>query len=100
MSRLIVRHIVRAACVLVSLAIAHAGTVAVAAGLRTVDINDQCDPATFNAAVGPGTCVSPHAGVQFDNFLRELTQTQKVRTWNFAPRQVSLSNGQAFLALI
>jgi hypothetical protein len=41
MSRLSVRHIVRVACFLVSLAIAHAGTVAVAAGLRTVDINDQ-----------------------------------------------------------
>jgi hypothetical protein len=36
--------------------------------------------------------------VQFDDFVRELTQTQKVGAWNFAPPQVSLSNGQPFLA--
>src|SRR5215831_15650674 len=98
MSRLIVRHIVRAACIVVSLAVAHAGTVAMAAGLRTVDINDQCDPASFNAAGGAGTCVTTHAGVPFDNFIRELTQTQKVGAWNFSPRQVGLLNGQAFPA--
>jgi hypothetical protein len=69
-----------------------------AAGLRTIDINDQCDPASFNAAVGPGTCVTTHAGVQFDNFISELTQTQKVGAWNFSPRQVGLLTDQAFLA--
>jgi hypothetical protein len=94
----IVRNIVTAGCFSVGLAVALAGTVAMAAGLRTVDINDQCDPASFNAAVGPGTCVTTHAGVQFDNFIRELTQTQKVGAWNFAPSQVGLLNGQAFLA--
>jgi len=93
-----VRNIVTAGCISVGLAVALAGTVAMAAGLRTVDINDQCDPASFNAAFGPGTCVTTHAGVQLDNFIRELTQTQKVGAWNFAPRQVSLGNGQAFLA--
>jgi hypothetical protein len=75
MSRPIVRSIVRAGCLLVGLAGALAGTVAAAADIRVVKINDQCDPESFNAALGPGTCVSPHAGVQFDDFIHVLTQT-------------------------
>src|SRR5882724_3748123 len=98
MSRPIVRRIVRAGGILVSLAVALAGTVAAASDIRVVAINDQCDPASFNAALGPGTCVTPHAGVQFDDFIRELTQTQKVGAWNFAPPQVRLRNDQAFQA--
>ena len=98
MSRPIVRRIVRAGGILVSLAVALAGTVAAASDIRVVAINDQCDPASFNAALGPGTCVTPHAGVQLDDFIRELTQTQKVGAWNFAPRQVRLGDDQAFQA--
>jgi len=92
------RKIVTAGCISVGLALAFAVTVAVASGLRVIDINDQCDPATFNAAVGPGTCVTPHAGVQFDNFIDELTQTQKVGAWNFVPGEVRLRDGEAFQA--
>jgi hypothetical protein len=98
MSRPIVRRLVRAGCLSVGLAVALAGTVAAASDSRVVAINDQCDPASFNAALGPGTCVTPHAGVQFDDFIRELTQTQKVGAWNFAPRQLHVHNDQAFLA--
>ena len=98
MARPMVRSLVRAGGLLVSLAVALAGTVAAASDSRVVHINDQCDPASFNAALGPGTCVTPHAGVQFDDFIRELEQTQKVGAWNFAPRQVGLRDGQAFLA--
>lgn len=92
------RKIVTVGCISVGLAVAFAVTEAVAADLKVININDQCDPATFNAAVGPGTCVTPHAGVKFDDFLRELGQTQKVGAWNFAPRQVRLSDGDAFQA--
>jgi len=98
MSRPVVLNIVKAGCILGGLAVALAGTVAAASIIRMVHINDQCDPASFNAAIRPGTCVTPHAGVQFDDFIRELTQTQKVGAWNFAPRQVSLRTDQAFLA--
>ena len=93
------RKIVTAGCISVGLALAFAVTVAVASELRVIDINDQCDPATFNAAVGPGTCVTSHTGVQFDDFLRELGQTQKDGAWNFAPGEVRLQDGQAFQAV-
>ena len=35
-------------------ALVGAGALVYAASIRTVDLNDQCDPDTFNAAVGPG----------------------------------------------
>jgi plastocyanin len=98
MSRLVIRDIVKAGWVLGGLAVALAGTVAAASSVRMVHMNDQCDPTSFNAALGAGTCVSAHAGVQFDDFIRELTKTQKVGAWNFTPRQVHLRADQAFLA--
>ena len=39
--------------------------------VRTISIRDDCDPATFNAAVGPGTCVG-NGGTTFDEFLAAL----------------------------
>lgn len=92
------RKIVTAGCISVGLATAFAVTDAMAAGLRSIDINDQCDPATFNAVIGPGTCVTSHVGVKFFDFIRELGQTQKVGAWNFAPGEVRLQDGEAFQA--
>ena len=43
----------------------------VAKDVRTITIRDDCDPATFNEAVGPGTCVGD-GGTTFDEFLAEL----------------------------
>jgi hypothetical protein len=45
---------------------------------------DACDPATFNAVVGPGTCVRP-GGVQFDAFIAELKRKGEAGAWHFAP---------------
>lgn len=90
--------LITAGCISVGLAFAFAVTGATAGGLKVIDINDQCDPTTFNNVFGDGTCVAPHAGVKFDNFIRELGQTQKVGAWNFAPRQVRLRDGEAFQA--
>jgi hypothetical protein len=42
-----------------------------ASGTRRVDIRDECDPATFNAAIGPGTCVGD-GDVTFNEFLSQL----------------------------
>jgi hypothetical protein len=40
-------------------------------GTRRVSIEDKCDPATFNAAIRPGTCVRD-GGVTFAEFLSKL----------------------------
>jgi len=92
------RRIVTAGCISVGLAVAFGLAGGRAANNKVIDINDQCDPETFNAAVGAGTCVSSHAGVQFDNFIRELSKTQKDGAWNFAPGEVRLRDGETFQA--
>jgi plastocyanin len=79
-------------------ALAGATAAGVAAGVRTVDLHDQCDPATFNAAVGPGTCTGHNGGVPFDMFVAELTQTQQAGAWHFAPGIVHMQDGEALQA--
>ena len=44
---------------------------------KTVRIWDACDPETFNAAVGPGTCEAGHHGqTKFQDFFGELQLDQ------------------------
>jgi hypothetical protein len=43
----------------------------VAKDVRTISVRDDCDPATFNANVGPGTCVGG-GDTTFDEFLGAL----------------------------
>jgi plastocyanin len=81
-----------------SVALAVAGSTGFAAGVRTVDAKDQCDPETFNAVLGPGTCVGHNGGVPFDVFIAELTQTQSVGAWHFAPGVVRMRDGEAVRA--
>ena len=59
---------------------------------------DACDPATFNENVRPGTCVGRHGGMKFDEFIAELTQTQKAGAWHFAPPNTTAREGQTLLA--
>jgi plastocyanin len=81
-----------------ALAFAGAGAVGFAAGIRTVDLHDQCDPATFNAAIGPGTCTGNNGGVPFDMFVAEVTKTQQAGAWHMAPGIVRMRDGEALQA--
>ncbi|MDQ6828758.1 MAG: hypothetical protein M3081_07810 [Gemmatimonadota bacterium] len=45
---------------------------------------DDCDPASFNAALGAGTCVGS-GKTTFPQFIQELTQTHTARKWRFLP---------------
>lgn len=58
-----------------------------------VDIRDYCDPASFNAAVGDGTCDRSivNGFITFDGFVAELTEDQSVGAWRFAPSQTSVA---------
>lgn len=64
-----------------------------------INMNDACDPATFNAAVGPGSCVNRQAGVNFAHFIADLTRNQSVGAWHFAPSVATASVGDTFLAV-
>ncbi|HLW54247.1 MAG TPA: hypothetical protein VKW06_15530 [Candidatus Angelobacter sp.] len=55
---------------------------------------DQCDPTTFNAAVGPGTCTGD-GQVTFDHFIQEVSAAQKAGAWNFNPGNTLVEPGTA-----
>jgi hypothetical protein len=73
----------------------------------TIGIHDACDPGTFNAAVGPGTCKpGQHGTTKFKFFIAELQSDHIVGAWRFNPllnatqgtfelATVNLSSGQA-----
>jgi plastocyanin len=61
-------------------------------------MHDACDPLTFNAALGAGTCTRS-GGVKFGQFIEQLTRHRSVGAWNFAPSNVEARVGQTLLAL-
>jgi hypothetical protein len=53
-------------------------------GLIPLQVRDQCDPTTFNKAVGSGTCAAtPTVGrrVLFQDFVAQLQQNHNARGW-------------------
>lgn len=62
-----------------------------------VRMQSPCDPATFNAAVGPGTCKSGGdilpGNITFEHFIDEVTAAQKVGAWHFDPTAGTLAPG-------
>ena len=56
---------------------------------RIIFAVDACDPATFNTAIGPGTCVRPGGGVPFNLFLKQVQTLHKSQAWQFAPGAVT-----------
>jgi hypothetical protein len=65
---------------------------------RQVQMMDACDPQSFNAAIGPGTCIR-QGGVDFTKFLTLLGQHHKVGALNFAPPTLNARVGQELLAV-
>ena len=62
-----------------------------------IQILDDCDAVTFNAAIGPGTCVGTGA-ITFTQFLSEVTAFHQAPQWRFAPNQMTIHVGQPFTA--
>ena len=64
-----------------------------------IHIRDYCDPASFNAAVGPDTCVrdTTNGAITFTGFLAELGADKSVGAWRFAPDQIRVSQGATLL---
>lgn len=63
-----------------------------------VNMFDACDPETFNAAVGEGTCVRS-GGMKFDRFIDLLAQLGFAGPWHFAPPNANVRVGQEFVAI-
>jgi hypothetical protein len=62
-----------------------------------IQIQDQCNPATFNAVIGPGTCIG-NGAVTFTHFFNEVQQLHSAPQWHFAPPQLQMTVGQTFIA--
>jgi plastocyanin len=65
---------------------------AAVSGSRQVVIRDDCDPASFNAVIGPGTCVKD-GSTTFSDFVGQLISQGRAPAWRFAPDQLSLAAG-------
>jgi hypothetical protein len=63
---------------------------------RQVIMSDACDPETFNAVLGPNSCVR-NGGVTFDNFIAQLTRMERVPSWFFAPPNATPRVGDEFV---
>jgi hypothetical protein len=61
-------------------------------------MRDACDPDSFNAVIGPGTCTPGHDGnTLFGDFLGELQSDQNAGAWRFNP-MVNVTEGNFKLA--
>ena len=57
---------------------------------------DQCDSASFNAALGAGTC-KRNGSVTFAAFNTELTAQHSVAAWQFSPTTLTARVGQSIV---
>jgi plastocyanin len=64
---------------------------------RTVQILENCDGPTFNAAIGPGTCIRS-SGLPFATFVARLSRGG-AQSWRFAPERVKLATGGTIKAI-
>ena len=80
------------------------GTAQVNSNDANVALVDTCDPATFNAAIGPGTCVPTHRhDTTFAEFIGLLFSPLAANiighpAWQFAPGYISVRAGQTVRA--
>jgi hypothetical protein len=57
-----------------------------------VNMQDACDPASFNAVIGAGACT--RAGrMKFDDFIATLTRLGFVGPWHFAQNNANVPAG-------
>lgn len=66
---------------------------------NSIDVRDYCDPATFNAAIGPGTCVRDTSvgAITFPGFLAEFVRDKSVGAWRFTPNQIRAHEGATLM---
>lgn len=76
---------------LVAAAVAWAGP-----GSRQVQMLDNCDGPSFNAAVGPGTC-NRNGGLSFEQFFGALDRGG-APSWRFSPGELNVAVGGTITA--
>ena len=61
----------------------------------SIQLRDNCDPASFNAALGAGTCLhsSSATATTLTAFNAELNATHAVAAWNISPALLTVDEG-------
>jgi hypothetical protein len=76
-----------------ALALSAASSAGAASSHRQVQALDDCDAATFDAALNdPNACVKS-GGTTFDEFIGQLVAMGRAPAWRFAPAQIKLATG-------
>lgn len=65
-------------------------------GEKKIRMYDDCEPVSFNAVIGPGTCIG-NGRTTFGEFIEELEETQDVKTWRNQPSQMHVNIGRETL---
>jgi hypothetical protein len=65
-------------------------------GDKKIRMLDDCEPTTFNAVLGDGTCIG-NGHTTFEEFIAELAATQDAHTWRNQPSQMHLNVGRPTL---
>lgn len=86
------RALVSVACALM-LVLSAASATAGASNARRVQVLDDCDAATFNAALGDPNACSKAGGTTFQAFIGQLVTMGRAPAWRFAPQTMQLSAG-------
>jgi plastocyanin len=91
------RRLATVAGLAVLLVLVPAAGASAASATRQVQVLDDCDPASFNAAIGPGTCIKD-GGTTFQEFIAQLLAQGRAPAWRFAPGQLNLDPGGTLAA--
>lgn len=65
-------------------------------GDKKIRMYDDCEPTTFNAVLGEGTCVG-NGHTTFAEFIEELEETQDAHKWRNQPSNMHLNVGRPTL---
>jgi plastocyanin len=90
-----VRNLFRAATV----AAAAAAVLVVVPAIASADppqiqMKDDCEATSFNAAIGPDTCIG-NGGTTFDDFIGQLVDHKFAGAWRFSPKQLNIETGSS-----
>jgi plastocyanin len=88
------RKLYWSATIVVVAGIAVVLTTSAFAGERraTILVKDDCEPASFNLAIGPGTCVG-NGETTFQEFVAELKDNRTIDDWEFDSRETDVRAG-------
>lgn len=75
-----------------------AGVASASQSAKVIKAQDDCDAASFNAVIGPGTCVGD-GRTTFDTFVGQLLTLGRAPEWEFSREKDKINKGRA-LAIV